>query len=83
MLTVKQHERLIDKISSLSEIELDALLKDIIDHLRRNNLNHLIQSACDVDDLEATIDDLSNELQNIKRERDDLQGTIDKIKQII
>jgi len=68
MITVKQHERLIDKITSLSELELDQLLQDIGQHLYKNNLEHLIDNAFQLDDQTEQIEELEEELKNMDEE---------------
>jgi peptidoglycan hydrolase CwlO-like protein len=83
MLTVKQHERLIDKIKTLSEIELDGLLKDIVEHLQNNKLNHLLFSAYGLEDLSDEVDELQERVSELEEERDELKDTIDQIKAII
>jgi chromosome segregation ATPase len=74
MITVKQHEKLIDKISKLSELELDDLLKDIGLHLRKNNLEHLINSAFQIDDFEGEIDELNNKLEKVEEKLEDAES---------
>jgi cell division protein FtsB len=84
MITVKQHEKLIDKISGLSEIELDQLLKDVGEHLRKNNLEHLIDNAFQMDDqtdeiegLEQRVSELESEIDTLESDSRDLQTKID------
>lgn len=74
MITVKQHEKLIDKISRLSELELDDLLKDIGLHLRKNNLEHLINNAFVIDDFEGEIDELNEKLEEKEEKIEDLES---------
>lgn len=66
MITVRQHEKLIDKISKLSELELDELLKDIGNHLHKNNLEHLIDNAFQIDDFEGEIDELNEKVEELE-----------------
>ena len=85
MITVQQHEKLIDRIASLSELELDSLLKDIGQHLQKNNLEHLIDNAFQVDDqaeeiegLEAEVQELEEKIELLETDRDNLQVKIDE-----
>lgn len=73
MLTIRQHEKLIDRVAGLSELELDGLLKDIAYHLRKNNLRHLIDNAFQPDDYEENIADLESDLNEMEDERNDLK----------
>jgi flagellar motility protein MotE (MotC chaperone) len=68
MLTVRQHDKLIDRITGLSEIELDQLMQDIAEHLRRNNLDHLL----DVDNLQEEIDCLEDQLKEAEESKEDV-----------
>lgn len=74
MITVEQHEKLIDKISKLSELELDDLLKDIGLHLRKNNLEHLIKNAFVIDDFEGEIDELNEKIEREEEKVENLES---------
>lgn len=79
MITVKQHEKLIDRITGLSELELDQLLKDIGQHLYKNNLEHLIDNAFQMDDQTEEIERLEEEVDNLENKLDDLKNRLDEI----
>lgn len=87
MITVEQHEKLIDKISKLSELELDDLLKDIGLHLRKNNLEHLINNAFVIDDFEGEIEALQDQVSRLESDKDELTSNLgaaeDKIQDAI
>jgi regulator of sigma D len=75
MLTVRQHDKLIDRITGLSEIELDQLMQDIADHLRRNNLDHIL----DVYDLQQEIDVLEDELKEAEESKEEVDEKLSEI----
>lgn len=85
MLTLKQETVLIDRIKSLSELELDSLLKEIGQHLRKNNLEHLIDNSFDIETFEdelreaedriEELEDYQSKLEDINRIADDLKDT--------
>lgn len=80
MITVKQHEKLIDRITSLSEIELDQLLKDIGQHLHKNKLEHLIDAAFQLDDQADEIRDLEYDLEELEKQKDKAIDKLDGVR---
>lgn len=81
-ITVRQHEKLIDRIKGLSELDLDQLLRDIAQHLYKNKQEHLINSAFQMDDQTEQIEDLEKEVYDLEQERDDLQDSLHEIHNI-
>src|SRR5688500_11704885 len=79
MITTRQHEKLIDRIKGLSELELDDLLKDIGQHLRKNKMEHLIDNAFDMDDHTEQIEELEEDVRELETEKD---GLTDKLHEI-
>jgi hypothetical protein len=76
MLTIKQHEKLIDRITGLSELEFASLIEDIAVHVRKNKLHHVINSTFIVEETGETIEDLEENLNQLEGEKDDL---VDKL----
>jgi hypothetical protein len=51
MLTVTQQDRLIQRFETLSELELDSVLQELVAHLEKNKLLHLLEKHTGVDEL--------------------------------
>lgn len=66
MLTLKQETVLIERIKKLSELELDGLLKQIGEHLRKNNLEHLIDNSFDIETHEDELNDANNVIEELE-----------------
>lgn len=72
MITVKQQEKLIDRIKGLSELELDGFLEELSSHIRKNNLIHLIDSNFNLNDHAAELEDLERDYRDLETEKDKL-----------
>jgi len=83
MITVKQQEKLIDRIKSLSELELSAFMEDFAEHIQKNNLIHVVENRFKIPDYEEDIDELNEEMKELERERDELKDTVNKIRNIV
>jgi hypothetical protein len=75
MITVKQHEKLIDRITGLSELEFTSLIEDIATHVNRNKLHHIISSSF-ILDTGYSIEEMEDSLDDLEKEKDDL---VDKL----
>jgi archaellum component FlaC len=72
MLTQEKEKSLIDTIKSLSEIEMSYLIENIVDHLQKEKMEHILDAYIDKD----TIQDLQNEIE-------ELENRIEKYKEVI
>lgn len=70
---------MIDKIKSLSELEMASLLQEIDTHLTKSGMLHLVDEAFCVWDLEGEIEDLEEKVANLEIQRDELQDKINDI----
>lgn len=82
ILTARQHEKLIDRIATLSELELDQLLKDIGQLLRKNKQEHLIDDAFDMDDWRERVSDLEYEVEKMENEQSDFDSLIQRVNEL-
>lgn len=76
MLTLKTEERLLTRLKSLSELELETLLMEFRDHITQNKMSGMVErvfSYESIPDLQSQVKDLSDEVYDLERERDDLQ----------
>lgn len=63
MITAHEETQLLNKLKSLSEIELQSILPEFSEHLRKNNMLHLFID----DDSKEELEDLREALRDIKR----------------
>jgi hypothetical protein len=76
MLTLRKEESLIKKLKALPEMELEAILEELNEHLNKNRMSHVADHAFGqerIDELEHDIDELEDEKKEIESERDDYQ----------
>jgi hypothetical protein len=89
MITLRQEEKLIERIQSLSELELSSLLKEVSIHIRNNKLDHLVDSTFESEarhSLEVTENELidaNNRITELSDEVADLRIKIKKIKELL
>jgi hypothetical protein len=89
MITLRQEEKLIERIRSLSELELSSLLKEVSIHIRNNKLDHLVDSTFESEarhSLEVTENELidaNNRITELDDEVADLRIKIKKIKELL
>lgn len=89
MITVKQHEKLIDRIKSLSELELTSFMEDFAVHIRGNNLTHLIDNSFnlrdqddEIEDLEHDLEKMERDLEKMEREKEDAEEKLSEIENL-
>lgn len=87
MISQKHHEHLIETLTSLSEIELDAVVKDLAPHIRMNKITHVITNHFEdeekeelVSDLQSQVEELTKQVEDLEQERDDIQDDLDELK---
>lgn len=78
MVTVLQQSRIMDKIKSMSELELSGLIDEIRTHCDKNKMSHLFHDD-QVQDLEHELENAEEELNSMEREKDNLVDRIDDI----
>jgi hypothetical protein len=80
MITVKQQEKLINKFETLSELELQSVLGELADFIRKNKYEHLIVNLFDDEIEDAAGDRLADETEGLEKEIDNLEDSIRDIK---
>lgn len=78
----------LEKIKSLTELELTSFVEQLKDHLDKSNLsdmviNELGGSADEVQDLTKNVEDLEEQVNDLEKERDDLQEKLNDIKRLL
>lgn len=82
----------LEKIMSLTELELISFIESLRDHLDKQSLSEAVISALggETDDFENEIHNLSSQVDELEKERDEileqrneLQDTIDDIKRLL
>jgi hypothetical protein len=77
MLTLKTEEKLINRLKSLSEIELESVLDELYEHLVKNKMLHVANSAFgqdEIDELSHKLDEKTDEFDLVESELDDLKS---------
>lgn len=75
MITAKQEQKLIDRIKSLSELELEALMEELRPYLRKWNMSRVLEDR----DLAAELEEAEECIEELKEKKDDL---VDKLTDI-
>lgn len=89
MSEIKTTEQLIEEIKRLPEIELDSLLKEIASHLHRQKLSHLVEQNFELDltdeveTLREENEEFSHTIDLLRADKNNLQSTINKIKDLL
>ena len=76
MITLQKEEKLIDKLCSLTELEIQPILKELREHLYKNKMGHLME-----DNLQR-VEELEDEVEDLKEEIQGLESTLDEIKML-
>lgn len=79
MLTLKQEDRLIKKITSLTELELSSIIKRIAEHLKKNNLEHLIDESFDIETYEDELEDAQDRIEVLESTLSDILSIAEMI----
>lgn len=82
MVTVSQQSRIMDKIKSMSELELSGLIDEIRTHCDKNRMSHLFDDD-QVQDLENELENMEADLDAMIREKDQLIERIDLIQDAV
>jgi predicted nucleic acid-binding Zn-ribbon protein len=74
MITAKHHEHLLETIKGFSELELDAFMEDLSEHVSKNKMQHLIDKHAEPsDDAVAELIDAELENQDLERKNRKLE----------
>jgi phage shock protein A len=76
-------ELLLIQIQSLTELELDDFLQGIGQHLSKNNLEHLIDRAFDMEGNQDRIDELEDENELLESKVEELEKQIAELEKSI
>lgn len=79
MITVKQEEKLLDRIKALSELEFSSFLSELSVHIRKNNWGHIIDEYFEIETFEAENNELQEELEDMTKEKDDMADALSEI----
>lgn len=80
-------EDLITKLTSMSELELQPIMEQLIDHLDKNGMSHLLNSVTDDDfdelvelleKAKAKLEEIENDADNIRDDARDMAKKISK-----
>lgn len=83
MITAHDEESLIDTIKGLSELEFAAILKQMAEHLRRNDWEHMIDECFDIETFEEEYNNANEEVALFKKKFHDADNLLNKIRELI
>lgn len=90
MITLKQEEKLLDRIKALTELELTTLIQELKDHFRKNHLNHVFDDITDnsylqdqVYELEEKVDSLEEKLEEATSDAQHWEDKADQASKIL
>lgn len=83
MITVKQQSKLMERIKSLSELELDSFFKELSEHLRKSEYSHLIDRHFENPDLQGKINDLEENRDELEKENEEAEEKLSDIQKVI
>lgn len=78
MITLRQEEKLIDRLKSLSEIELQGVIDELVNHICKNNMEHILTSAFYSDEIRV----LENENEKLQDKCYRLEDKLQEIKNL-
>lgn len=81
MITAYEQEVLLDKIKELSELEFVSVLKQMAEHLRQNNWEHIIDDCFDIETYEDELEEARERLDSYRERTFYAEGIIKKIKE--
>lgn len=76
-------EELTVQISALPEIEFQALIEGLADHIRRNDYCEIVRKTLDLSDVDGEIEDLQDEIEEIKGEHEKSEIELMRLEEII
>lgn len=65
MTTLKQEEKLIDQLKSLTELELQSLLEELREHIYMNSFQDMVHRALGTDDVLEANEELNEEIDRL------------------
>lgn len=77
MITAKHEERLISRISGMSELELESLFEELAERLGKDRKLHVISAAVgseEIKDLKYEVSELEDKVDELESELDDLRS---------
>lgn len=89
MLTIQEENELIEKISSLTELEFRSLIESIKDHVTKNNLEQVISDnfeladSEEMDELNSEVSKLEEKIEELETENSRLERIIDQIRELV
>lgn len=82
MITIKQQEKLIERFETLSELELDSVLEELVAHLEKNHLWHLLEKHTGADDLENEVEDLEQKVTELEEDIHEYKDSMREIENV-
>lgn len=79
MITQKQEIKLLERVRSLSELEMQSFIEELIDHLEKHKMLHLIIGNTDY---EEEIEKLEDKIEELESEIEDKDNTLEQIQDI-
>lgn len=83
MLTLRSEVKLIDRLKSLSELELSGVMSELHDHLRKNKMMHILENEFRLQNDITRIEELESELSDLERDNERMSDTLFNIKIIV
>lgn len=77
MITLKQEEKLIDRLKELTELEMLSILEELSDHIYKNGLHEMASKALDVFDYREENQELDEEIERLRDEVSDLKEQLE------
>ena len=85
MITINQQERLIERFETLTELELDAVIKGLIGVLEKNKMMHLIDNSADLEEKVAknNLQEIANLCESVEELEEYEKDAFDKLKKTL
>lgn len=83
MLTLRSEVKLIDRLKSLSELELSGVMSELHEHLRKNKMMHILENEFRLQNDITRIEELESELSDLERDIERMSDTLFNIKIIV
>lgn len=82
MLTLRSEVKLIDRLKSLSELELSGVMSELHEHLIKNKMMHILENEFRLQNDIIRIEELESELSDLERDNERMNDTLFNIKVI-
>lgn len=80
MITLKKQEKIIEKLKSLTEMDLKTVLEELRDHINFNEWGDMVNEVFGTDDAIKEADNLREEIEELENEMQKKDDTLFNIK---